>query len=160
LDAPPADDDMVFPGRGTDAPQTTLKKSWYMITDRATVLDFAARKDEPEGKLVADLRRSLDREPSIRELEDAATAIGLTLPVGLRDFRTHDLRHNYASFLASSGLSLPTIGALLGHSQPATTARYAHLFDDPLRQATERVGDIVSGAGRPAAEIVPIKGAV
>ena len=60
--------------------------------------------------------------------------------------RLHDLRHTYASILASEGLSLPIIGALLGHSQPGTTARYAHLFDDPLRAATERVGAIISGA--------------
>jgi integrase len=59
--------------------------------------------------------------------------------------RLHDLRHTYASLLASSGLSLPVIGALLGHTQPATTARYAHLLDDPLRAATERVGAMISG---------------
>jgi integrase len=61
--------------------------------------------------------------------------------------RLHDLRHTYASLLVSSGRSLPVIGALLGHTQPATTARYAHLFDDPLRQATESVGAIISVGG-------------
>jgi integrase len=60
--------------------------------------------------------------------------------------RLHDLRHTYASVLASAGLSLPVIGALLGHTQPATTARYAHLLDDPLRAATERVAAIVMPA--------------
>jgi integrase len=64
----------------------------------------------------------------------------------LEDFRIHDLRHTYASILASAGLSLPVIGALLGHTQPGTTARYSHLFDDPLREATERVGSFVSAA--------------
>lgn len=59
--------------------------------------------------------------------------------------RLHDLRHTYASILASSGLSLPVIGALLGHTQPNTTARYAHLFDDPLREATERVASYLDG---------------
>jgi len=58
--------------------------------------------------------------------------------------RLHDLRHTYASILASQGLSLPIIGALLGHTQPQTTARYAHLLDDPLRAATERVGALVT----------------
>lgn len=71
--------------------------------------------------------------------------------------RIHDLRHTYASLLASAGLSLPIIGALLGHSQPATTARYSHLMDDPLRAATERVGSIVS-SDRPSAEIHHIGG--
>ncbi len=61
----------------------------------------------------------------------------------VRDCRLHDLRHTYASILASAGLSLPIIGALLGHTQTQTTARYAHLLDDPLRAATERVGAVV-----------------
>ncbi len=75
----------------------------------------------------------------------------------IEGLRIHDLRHSYASILASAGLSLPIIGALLGHAQPSTTARYAHLFDDPLREATERVGAVVSSAGRPAAEVVPLR---
>lgn len=62
--------------------------------------------------------------------------------------RIHDLRHSHASILASAGLSLPVIGALLGHSQPATTARYAHLMDDPLWAATERVAAVVAGGGK------------
>jgi integrase len=65
----------------------------------------------------------------------------------LEGVRIHDLRHSFASFLASSGLSLPVIGALLGHSEPSTTARYSHLLDDPLRAATERVGVLVTAAG-------------
>jgi integrase len=64
--------------------------------------------------------------------------------VGLQDCRLHDLRHTYASILASAGMSLPIIGALLGHTQPNTTARYSHLFDDPLREATERASEVLS----------------
>jgi integrase len=73
----------------------------------------------------------------------------------LADLHIHDLRHTYASQLASAGFSLPVIGALLGHSQPQTTSRYAHLFDDPLREATERIGAII--AGEQSAEVVPPK---
>jgi integrase len=72
----------------------------------------------------------------------------------LNGVRLHDLRHTYASLLASSGLSLPVIGALLGHTQLQTTARYTHLLDDPLRAATERVGAIVSAAATPRASAV------
>jgi integrase len=75
---------------------------------------------------------------------------------GISGLRVHDLRHSYASQLASAGYSLPVIGALLGHATPATTHRYAHLSHDPLREATERVGAIITG--KPAAEVVPIKG--
>jgi integrase len=59
---------------------------------------------------------------------------------GISDFRPHDLRHNYASLLASEGVSLQIIGNLLGHTQPSTTNRYAHLADEPLRKATELAG--------------------
>jgi site-specific recombinase XerD len=58
------------------------------------------------------------------------------------------LRHSFASQLVSQGASLPLIGALLGHTQAQTTARYAHLFDDPQRAAVERVGKIITGSGR------------
>ncbi len=59
---------------------------------------------------------------------------------GLDDVRLHDLRHSFASVAVASGMSLPLIGALLGHSQPQTTARYAHLADDPLKAAADLVG--------------------
>jgi integrase len=62
---------------------------------------------------------------------------------GLHDVRLHDLRHSYASFLVNAGKSLEIIGALLGHSKPATTKRYAHLADKPLREAAAIVGSIV-----------------
>jgi site-specific recombinase XerD len=62
--------------------------------------------------------------------------------------RVHDLRHSFASQLVSEGASLPLIGALLGHTQAQTTARYAHLFDDPQRAAVERVGAVISNAGK------------
>ena len=74
---------------------------------------------------------------------------------GIADVRLHDLRHTYASILASAGASLPMIGALLGHTQPATTARYTHLFDDPLRKLTDQVGHVINGT-KPA-EVVPIR---
>jgi integrase len=69
--------------------------------------------------------------------------------------RIHDLRHTFASVLASAGLSLPIIGQLLGHTIPSTTARYAHLFDDPLRAATERASAIITGTA--PAEIIPLE---
>ena len=60
---------------------------------------------------------------------------------GLDDVRIHDLRHSFASIGAASGLSLPIIGALLGHTQTQTTARYAHLIGEPLKDATSLIGE-------------------
>jgi site-specific recombinase XerD len=69
--------------------------------------------------------------------------------------RIHDLRHSYASIAASSGVSLHAIGGLLGHTQASTTHKYAHLFDDHLREATTRVGSVITGGK--SAKVVPLK---
>jgi integrase len=57
----------------------------------------------------------------------------------LPDVRIHDLRHSFASSAARSGMSLPFIGALLGHRELATTNRYVHLMNDPIKQAANTV---------------------
>ena len=64
----------------------------------------------------------------------------VTEKAGLADYRLHDNRHTHASHLVSSGLSLEIVGRLLGHTNPTTTKRYAHIADSPLRAATERFG--------------------
>ena len=77
----------------------------------------------------------------------------------LEDVRIHDLRHSFASFGVGLGLPLQMVGKLLGHAEIATTERYAHLADDPIRQANERIGDhiwaVMSGARK--AEVVAIE---
>ncbi len=64
----------------------------------------------------------------------------------MEDVRIHDLRHTFASIGAASGLSLPMIGKLLGHTQAATTERYAHLADDPVLAASEAIGQRIDAA--------------
>jgi integrase len=64
----------------------------------------------------------------------------------IADVRLHDLRHSFASVGAAGGLSLPVIGALLGHKHATTTARYAHLSADPLRAANDAVGARIAAA--------------
>lgn len=72
---------------------------------------------------------------------------------GLDDVRIHDLRHTFASIGVSAGLSLPLIGKMLGHTQTQTTARYAHLYADPLRQGVELVSTaIVQATADPVRE--------
>jgi integrase len=61
----------------------------------------------------------------------------------VKDVRIHDLRHTYASILASRGQSLAIIGKLLGHTKLSTTMKYAKLYDEPLKEATEQVGAVM-----------------
>jgi integrase len=65
---------------------------------------------------------------------------------GLEDVRLHDLRHTFASFAALDGQSLLIIGKILGHTHQATTARYAHLTDDPVRLATNKTSEALAKA--------------
>lgn len=62
----------------------------------------------------------------------------------MEDVRIHDLRHSFASAGLAGGEGLPLIGKLLGHSHISTTSRYAHLADDPLRAAADRISELVA----------------
>jgi integrase len=84
----------------------------------------------------------------------------VTKRAGLTRVRLHDLRHTYASFGAGGGLGLPIIGRLLGHAQATTTARYAHLDNDPLRRASEAIAGQIAAAldGNQNANVFPLRG--
>jgi integrase len=72
----------------------------------------------------------------------------VTKQSGLEGVRVHDLRHSFASVLASGGAGLVLIGQLLGHTQAATTQRYSHLVDSVQREAVERAGAVITGRSR------------
>ena len=59
---------------------------------------------------------------------------------GLHRVRLHDLRHTFASHAAMNKETLPMIGRLLGHTNPQSTARYAHLDDEHVLDAAEQIG--------------------
>lgn len=65
---------------------------------------------------------------------------------GIEGVRLHDLRHTFASVGAGGGMSLLTIGKLLGHADAATTQRYAHLHVDPTRAAANAVAGQIAAA--------------
>lgn len=65
---------------------------------------------------------------------------------GLKDARIHDLRHTFASTAVAAGQGLPMIGKLLGHTQVQTTARYAHLAADPVKNAADAVASSLQQA--------------
>ena len=78
------------------------------------------------------------------------------LPKGFRPL--HGLRHVYASMLASSGkVDLYTLQKLLTHKSPSMTARYAHLRDEALKEASQVAGDIVSRAMKSKRKVVNLE---
>ncbi|ARO13520.1 phage integrase [Ketogulonicigenium robustum] len=98
-----------------------------------------------------------DPETPLVNLKDPWNAIRMA--AGLPDVRPHDLRHSFASVMVAGGASLPLIGALLGHSDVRTTARYAHLATDPLKAAADHVGGVLASHLKGpdgGAEIVPL----
>ena len=115
-------------------------------TGRKTIVMSAATVDllrnrERRGPFVIP---GLDGDRSRSDLKKPWQAI--QRHAGLEGVRIHDLRHTFASIGAGASLGLPIVGKLLGHSQPATTARYAHLDADPLRRASNIIGDHLTAA--------------
>ncbi len=96
---------------GRNGPRTTLRRAWAEVSKNAGLI-----------------------EKQMVKVNEKMTVKHRPL------YRIHDLRHNYASYLASANVSLPKIGQLLGHSQPATTARYAHLQNESQRETTNIFG--------------------
>jgi integrase len=147
----------VFPGQNAGESLKQIWGIWYAARDAATIVLWASGSAEIAG-IVFDLEAGLKRAPTIEECQALAQERNITLPAWLLGTRPYDLRHTFASVGAGGGLSLPIIGKLLGHTQARTTQRYAHLADDPLREATRTIGAVISGAGQPTAKILPIKG--
>ncbi len=59
----------------------------------------------------------------------------------LEDFKFHDLRHTFASYLAMSGATLPELAAALGHKTLAMVQRYAHLSEQHTSNVVNRMAE-------------------
>ena len=148
----------VIVGQRLGACLVNLEKPWRRLRARASVYLWNADGGSRAGKLVVQLAKKLGRTPSYAECAREARHQKIELPLGLRNMRLHDLRHSFASVGAATGHGLIMIGALLGHRETATTARYAHLADDPLRRANEAIGAWLEAAmkGGGTGEIVEL----
>jgi integrase len=117
---------------------------------RAVLSALLADADDPEGYIFPAGRGAGGPRRSVEK-----AWIAICKSARIEGLRTHDLRHSFASQAASQGIGLYTIGGLLGHKKASTTQRYSHLTSDHLREATERVGAIITG--KPAADVVSLK---
>jgi len=136
----------VITGKEEGAHLTDLQKPWRRVRKQATVLYWRDYGGEKVSALVQELQDKYGTLPSWEECRKTAEEARLEMSIGLADVRIHDLRHTFASGAVMMGESLPMIGKLLGHTQPQTTARYAHLADDPLRSAMQRVDAMLEEA--------------
>ncbi len=129
-------------------------------TNRPT--DHAVPISPPLRQLLVGIPRKGDyvfpaRHGDGRQTEYRKSWTAICRAAGIEDLRVQDLRHSFASEGLAAGLSLPMIGALLGHASPVTTARYAHLADDPARVAMNRIASrIVGGENLESGKVVPI----
>ncbi len=104
--------------------------------DAMTVLQGIPRKNDTPYVIAGNMPCSHIvnlRKPWLRVLKEAE----------IENVRLHDLRHSFASAAASAGIPIQIVGALLGHSSLQSTARYAHLYDEPLREASGNASKVI-----------------
>jgi integrase len=141
----------------------TGPKSIYLSAPALTVLQAIPRiKNNPfiipgDGPRQAPEKAARKRAPAPRhDLKHPWAAVRNA--ARLDGVRIHDLRHSFAATGAGASLGLPIIGKLLGHSQPATTARYAHLDADPMKHAANVIGSQIAAAmAGKRAEVVALR---
>jgi integrase len=128
-----------LPGRRLRLPDSkTGAKTIYLSEAAMAVLASCGPRDV--GLVVPGVRPGMPQTHPAKVLKRLATAADIA------PFNPHVLRHTYASFGVTLGLSLPVVGTLLGHSDWGTTQRYAHLAPSPVAQATELVGEAIRRA--------------
>jgi integrase len=137
-----------------------LNLRWSEVDLNARVLRLADSKTGPRTCILNDMAAGLLRNAQPvagqkyviagRSLDAPAVGVQkwwvrLRMTAGLTDVNIHALRHTHASLAAATGQSLPQIGALLGHSDPDTTFRYAHHYDASLRSSSNAVCERLIG---------------
>ncbi|MDW5532185.1 MULTISPECIES: site-specific integrase [Azospirillum] len=111
----------------------------------------------PLGRAALDILTMLQRQPGNHYVISGKGQDGQLVNIdrtwdkirtaaGLPDVRLYDLRHSFASVGAANGSSLLVIGKILGHTQPTTTQRYAHLAHDPVLTAADQISATIADA--------------
>jgi integrase len=118
---------------------------------------FTSREKGLPSELVFPDRNGKRMERISNTYHRAVEMLGLN--EGIDDSRNkvvfHTLRHTYASWLVENGTDLYTVKELMGHSDLAMTARYAHLGENTLQAAVRRLDSTFQAQEK----VVDMKGA-
>ncbi|MET4241833.1 site-specific integrase [Bradyrhizobium barranii] len=123
------------------ADSKTGKKTIYLPT---AALDIIKSLTRLGAFVIAGESAGTKNEKPRADLKRPWTAI--CKRAGVSGVRIHDLRHSFASVGIGDQMGLPVIGTLLGHADPSTTQRYAHLADEAARRAVEAIGGKIAAA--------------
>lgn len=151
----------VFPGAGETGHLVEPKKGWHRIKARmagqALLRQVGERLDWDDDTLQVALQEfltSTDVDGALVSVCERAEKVGVTIPSpALPDLRIHDLRRTLASWQVKTGASLPVIGKSLNHRSSATTAVYARLDHDPVREAVSRATGEMLSVGQAAVNL-------
>lgn len=133
----------VLASDGDSGHLTEPKRGWARVLLRAEAIEICKRL-EAAGQFKAAAKKARAEaiatpEPALATLRELAEKADVSLEgVSLGDLRIHDLRRTLGSWQAKTGASLSIIGKSLNHKSQATTAIYARLDLDPVRESMER----------------------
>ncbi len=155
--------EFVFPGPGRRGHLVEPKKAWQRALERAELCRLVEMMAEAQAWDQREVARRKAAKPAVTALADSrkeAARLGLDPAAAqMSDLRIHDLRRSLGSWQARTGASLAIIGKSLHHRNVSTTAIYARLDLDPVRESVERATSAMLAAARvkPAADVTPAK---
>ena len=132
----------VFPGHGRTGHLMEPHKGWLRIFDRDELTQLVDIL-KTEGRQLAEATDPVTGDPITESIEAKlararrlAKQLGINIDdVRIQNLRIHDLRRTLGSWQAKTGASMAIIGKSLNHKSQQTTAIYARLDLDPVRQS-------------------------
>ncbi|SFA75105.1 Site-specific recombinase XerD [Collimonas sp. OK607] len=155
----------VFPGEGKAGHLVEPKKGWKRVLERAKAIGFInalGKVAEWDAHTIEEVQGAAIVWPNetIEQYAEEAEVLGIdAADFELGDLRIHDLRRTLGSWQAKTGASMAIIGKSLSHKSVQTTAIYARLDQDPVRESVERATSAMFAAAglAPKADVVPLK---
>lgn len=136
-----------LPNRVINLPDSKTGKKPVFLSEAAVVVLNSLREQSAGPFMVPGRSREFrDGDDGPRPLTNLSTSWRRVVAhANLVGVRIHDLRHTAASIAVGAGATLSLIGRLLGHSQPQTTHRYAHIANEPALTVANQIADAIAG---------------